>query len=81
MKFVQFLHSQDKKKLAKKLSCSLGMVYMWERRVSFPRRPLAKKIINISKNKIDYNDIYEVNPIEKILREDMKKLKQKLRNA
>ncbi len=81
MKFVQFLNSQDKKKLAKKLSCSLGTVYQWERRVSFPERPLAKKIVNISKNKIDYNDIYEVTKDEKNLREEMKKLKQKLRNA
>ena len=84
MKFIRFLNSQNKKALAKKLGCSVISVYMWGRRETFPKRPLAKKLIEISEGNLTYDDIYAVSEEEeksiqdlKNFQEDKKKIDEK----
>ena len=71
------MHSQDKKKLADKLGCSIEIIYNWSHRKCFPRKAMAAKLVDIAKGELSYNDIYTVSKKEKKLIETLKVYKDK----
>ncbi len=77
VKFLKFLHSQNKKKLADKLGCSIRTIYTWSHRKIFPRKAMAAKLVDMAKGELSYNDIYTVSKKEKKLIETLKVYKDK----
>ena len=65
--------------MAKQLRCSLNMIFVWLRREQFPSIKNAKKIVELSDWKVDYNDIYHISPKEQAKVDQLKALKKELK--
>ncbi len=77
MKFVRFLNSQSKKELSLTLDCSVDLLNKYARRAFFPAQKMAKKIFDLTKGEIDYNDIYNLSEEETRTRKNWKLYKDK----
>ena len=71
--------SGDKRQLAGQLGCSLNMIFVWLRREQFPSRENARKIVELTNWKVDYNDIYHISQKEQAKIDQLKALKKELK--